>query len=40
MSEFTNEIAILSKYRHPSIVLLVGAVTSPPNLCIVMEYIK
>lgn len=35
-----NEIAMLSKYRHPNIVLLVGAVTSPPNLCIVMEYFK
>jgi serine/threonine protein kinase len=31
---------MLSKYRHPGIVLLLGAITSPPTLCIVMEYIK
>lgn len=31
---------MLSKYRHPGIVLLLGAVTAPPTLCIVMEYIK
>ena len=40
MAEFNNEIAMLSKYRHPNIVLLVGAVTLAPNLCIVMEYFK
>lgn len=31
---------MLSKYRHPKIVLLLGAVTVPPSLCIVMEYVK
>ena len=31
---------MLSKYRHPNIVLLMGAVTTPPNLVIVMEYCK
>lgn len=31
---------MLSKYRHPRIVLLLGAVTVPPTLCIVMEYVK
>jgi serine/threonine protein kinase len=31
---------MISKYRHPKIVLLIGAVTTPPNLCIVMEYVK
>jgi serine/threonine-protein kinase CTR1 len=31
---------MISKYRHPNIVLLIGAVTIPPTLCIVMEYIK
>ena len=31
---------MLSKYRHPKIVLLIGAVTVPPTLCIAMEYIK
>jgi serine/threonine protein kinase len=40
MEEFNNELSMLSKYRHPKIVLLIGAVTVPPTLCIVMEYIK
>ena len=31
---------MLSKYRHPNIVLMLGAVTCPPTLCIVMEYFK
>jgi serine/threonine-protein kinase CTR1 len=31
---------MISKYRHPKIVLLIGAVTVPPTLCIVMEYVK
>lgn len=31
---------MLSKYRHPNIVLMLGAVTVPPNLCIVMELMK
>ena len=31
---------MLSKYRHPNIVLMIGAVTIPPTLCIVMEYFK
>lgn len=31
---------MLSKYRHPNIVLLMGAVTTPPTLCIVMELVK
>lgn len=40
MKEFNNELSMLSKYRHPKIVLLLGAVTVPPTLCIVMEYVK
>lgn len=31
---------MLSKYRHPNIVLMLGAVTIPPTLCLVMEYFK
>jgi serine/threonine protein kinase len=38
--DFNTEITMLSKYRHPNIVLMVGAVTCPPTLCIVMEYVK
>ncbi len=39
-SEFNNELVMLSRYRHPNIVMLVGAVTVPPTLCIVMEYCR
>ena len=31
---------MLSRYRHPNIVLLMGAITVPPSLCIVMEYFR
>lgn len=31
---------MLAKYRHPNIVLLIGAITTPPQLCLAMEYIK
>ena len=40
MKEFNNELSMLSKYRHPRIVLLLGSVTVPPTLCIVMEYVR
>lgn len=36
MNEFNNELIMLSRYRHPNIVLLMGAVTVPPTLCIIM----
>ena len=38
MADFNTETAMLSKYRHPNIVLMMGAVTIPPTLCLVMEY--
>ena len=31
---------MLAKFRHPSIVLLVGISSVPPNLAIVTEFIK
>lgn len=31
---------MLAKYRHPNIVLMIGAITSPPQLCLVMELIR
>ncbi len=31
---------MLSRYRHPNIVLLIGAITVPPSLCILMEYFQ
>lgn len=31
---------MLAKYRHPNIVLMLGAITTPPQLCLVMELVK
>jgi serine/threonine-protein kinase CTR1 len=31
---------MLAKYRHPNIVLMLGAITVPPQLCLVMELVK
>ena len=31
---------MLAKYRHPNIVLMVGAITTPNQLCIAMELVK
>ena len=38
MREFRAEVSILSRLRHPSIVLWLGASTSAPNCTIVLEY--
>ncbi|KAK7378753.1 hypothetical protein VNO80_04200 [Phaseolus coccineus] len=38
--EFLREVAIMKNLRHPNIVLLMGAVTKPPNLSIVTEYLS
>lgn len=38
--EFLSEVAIMKRLRHPNIVLFMGAVTQPPNLSIVMEYLS
>ncbi|CAA3007731.1 serine threonine- kinase CTR1 isoform X1 [Olea europaea subsp. europaea] len=38
--EFLQEVAIMKRLRHPNIVLLMGAVTEPPNLSIVTEYLS
>ncbi|GAB4833479.1 copper transport protein ctr1 [Ancistrocladus abbreviatus] len=37
--EFLREVAIMKQLRHPNIVLFMGAVTKPPNLSIVTEYL-
>ncbi|KAF8396459.1 hypothetical protein HHK36_018081 [Tetracentron sinense] len=39
-NEFLREVAIMKRMRHPNIVLLMGAVTQPPNLSIVTEYLS
>ncbi|XVF31837.1 hypothetical protein REPUB_Repub17cG0028000 [Reevesia pubescens] len=38
--EFLREVAIMKRLRHPNIVLLMEAVTQPPNLSIVTEYLS
>ncbi|GAB2300683.1 copper transport protein ctr1 [Dionaea muscipula] len=40
LKEFLREIAIMKRLRHPNIVLFMGAVTQPPNLSIVTEYLS
>lgn len=37
--EFIREVSIMKRLRHPNIVLFMGAVTQPPNLSIVTEYL-
>jgi ankyrin repeat protein len=39
LKEFRAEIQMMSKLRHPNVVLFMGACTNPPNLCIVTEYL-
>lgn len=38
--EFTQELSILRKVRHRNIVQLIGAMTRPPRLCLVTEFMK
>ncbi|THG18449.1 hypothetical protein TEA_001596 [Camellia sinensis var. sinensis] len=40
INEFVRELAIMKCLRHPNIVLFMGAVTQPPNLSIVTEYLS
>ncbi|XP_042457633.1 serine/threonine-protein kinase CTR1-like [Zingiber officinale] len=40
LREFLREVAIMKSLRHPNIVLFMGAVTEPPNLSIVTEYLS
>ncbi|XP_031372458.1 probable serine/threonine-protein kinase SIS8 isoform X2 [Punica granatum] len=39
LEEFKSEIRIMTKLRHPNVVLFMGAVTRPPNLSIVTEFL-
>nr|BAD02482.1 enhanced disease resistance 1 [Delphinium hybrid cultivar] len=39
LDEFRSEVRIMRRLRHPNIVLFVGAVTRPPNLSIVSEFL-
>ncbi|XVF23369.1 hypothetical protein REPUB_Repub13aG0032300 [Reevesia pubescens] len=38
--EFLRVVAIMKRLRHPNIVLFMGAVTQPPKLSIVTEYLS
>ena len=40
VAEFRAEIEILGRLRHPNVVLFLGAVTRPPELCLVTEFIE
>jgi len=37
--KYKKKLNTLINLRHPNIVLLMGVVTKPPNLCIVTEYL-
>ncbi|XP_073299426.1 probable serine/threonine-protein kinase SIS8 isoform X1 [Primulina huaijiensis] len=39
LEEFKSEIRIMKRLRHPNVVLFMGAVTRPPNLSIVTEFL-
>ncbi|XP_057986939.1 serine/threonine-protein kinase CTR1 [Hevea brasiliensis] len=39
LRDFLREIAIMKRVRHPNVVLFMGAVTKPPHLSIVTEYL-
>uniref|UniRef100_A0A2P2M0C1 non-specific serine/threonine protein kinase n=1 Tax=Rhizophora mucronata TaxID=61149 RepID=A0A2P2M0C1_RHIMU len=40
MEDFCNEILILSRLRHPNVILFLGACTKPPRLSMVTEYME
>ncbi|XP_057780278.1 serine/threonine-protein kinase EDR1-like isoform X1 [Salvia miltiorrhiza] len=39
LDEFKREVRIMRRLRHPNIVLFMGAVTRPPNLSIITEFL-
>ncbi|XP_061369297.1 probable serine/threonine-protein kinase SIS8 isoform X3 [Gastrolobium bilobum] len=40
MEDFCNEISILSRLRHPNVILFLGACTKPPRLSMITEYME
>ncbi|XP_022848033.1 probable serine/threonine-protein kinase SIS8 isoform X2 [Olea europaea var. sylvestris] len=40
VEDFFNEISILSRIRHPNVILFLGACTKPPRLSLVTEYME
>ncbi|KAL5052402.1 hypothetical protein RYX36_033084 [Vicia faba] len=39
LEEFKSEVQIMRRLRHPNVVLFMGAITRPPNLSIVTEFL-
>ncbi|PSR89313.1 Serine/threonine-protein kinase [Actinidia chinensis var. chinensis] len=39
LAQFKSEVEIMLRLRHPNVVLFMGAVTHPPNLSILTEYL-
>ncbi|KAG6627599.1 probable serine/threonine-protein kinase SIS8 isoform X1 [Carya illinoinensis] len=39
LEEFKSEVLLMKRLRHPNVVLFMGAVTRPPNLSIVTEFL-
>ncbi|ONK80099.1 uncharacterized protein A4U43_C01F13880 [Asparagus officinalis] len=40
MEDFCNEVSILSRLRHPNVILFLGACMKPPHLSMVTEYME
>ncbi|XP_073147149.1 probable serine/threonine-protein kinase SIS8 [Henckelia pumila] len=40
IEDFCNEISILSRIRHPNVILFLGACTKPPRLSVITEYME
>jgi serine/threonine protein kinase len=40
IEDFKAEFNIIRRCRHPNVVLFMGAVTKPPNLSIVTEFLQ
>ncbi|WOL20592.1 hypothetical protein Cni_G29397 [Canna indica] len=40
IEDFCNEISILSRLRHPNVILFLGACMKPPHLSLVTEYME
>ncbi|XP_022719233.1 serine/threonine-protein kinase EDR1-like isoform X1 [Durio zibethinus] len=39
LAEFKREVRIMRRLRHPNVLLFIGAVTRPPNLSIITEFL-
>ncbi|KAF3527460.1 hypothetical protein DY000_02043754 [Brassica cretica] len=39
IQSFRQEVLLMKRLRHPNVLLFMGAVTSPPRLCIVSEFL-